>query len=62
MSAIMKHGLLYLYLIFSGSFPAFGQQLTPVLFKPVAASESQINFANVLHESSLLNIITYEYF
>jgi hypothetical protein len=39
----------------------FAQRLTPV-FKPVPNNEMGINFANVVKESSGLNIITYEYF
>ena len=49
-------------MLFLSSGAAFAQKPAPVLFKPVPPEETGINFANILKESPLLNIITYEYF
>lgn len=53
---------MYLHILVYLSFPAFAQKPPQALFKPVANTETGISFANVLTESPLLNIITYEYF
>jgi hypothetical protein len=58
----MKKGLLDLYILFFMSFSAFAQNPTPTLFKPVPNIETGINFANIVKESPVLNIISYEYF
>lgn len=58
----MKKELLYLGICLLLPCCVFSQQPTPTVFKPVPASESGINFANVLKESPNLNIIAYEYF
>ncbi|MEJ7738253.1 MAG: VCBS repeat-containing protein [Chitinophagaceae bacterium] len=58
----MKKGLLYLYILFFKSFSAFAQNPTPTVFKPVPNNETGIDFANVIKESPVLNIISYEYF
>jgi len=44
------------------SFSAFAQNPSPALFKPVPNNETGINFANIVKESPVLNIISYEYF
>jgi len=59
---MMKKGVSFLHLLFFISFSAFAQKPQPTLFKPIPATETGINFANVLKESPKLNIISYEYF
>src|SRR5882672_3599584 len=58
----MRKGLLYFYLTFFIFLTAVAQHPPSPIFKSVPSNETGINFANVLKESSALNIITYEYF
>ena len=58
----MKKGSQYLLLLLFMSCLAFAQKPTPTLFKTLSATETGVNFGNVLRESPGLNIITYEYF
>ncbi|MCC6288234.1 MAG: VCBS repeat-containing protein [Chitinophagaceae bacterium] len=54
----------FLYLLISALYPYIGlsQQFQSVSFQSVSQNESGINFANILKETPLLNIITYEYY
>jgi enediyne biosynthesis protein E4 len=52
--------LLWIF-VFAGIKVVSQQPRVPV-FKPVPASETQVNFANMLKETPNLNIITYEYY
>jgi hypothetical protein len=56
----MKKGLLNLYILFFTVFSAIAQP-QPVLFQSLPASETGIDFANVIRESPSFNIITFEY-
>src|SRR4030095_9519502 len=58
----MRMRLFYLFIFLLTSTSTFAQELLQPLFKLVPAAETGITFANVLKESPLLNIITYEYF
>ena len=60
MSVNMRKSFLLIFTLFS--VLSFAQSLPQVLFKPVPNNEVGITFANVVKESSELNIITYEYF
>jgi len=60
-NAIMRMRLFYLFILPLTSISTFGQELVQPLFKPVPNNETGINFANIIRESSELNIITYEY-
>ena len=55
-------GLLYFFLLSCLSFAVIAQKPPTALFKSLPASETGINFANIVKESPSLNIITYEYF
>jgi enediyne biosynthesis protein E4 len=59
---MMKKGILYLLLFCFLTVIAFAQKPKPVLFQSVSGNETGITFANVLKESPVLNIISYEYF
>lgn len=58
----MSKRVLSVYLLILVSTRAITQQSAQLFFKSVPASETGVSFANVLKESPLLNIITYEYF
>src|SRR5215213_10213937 len=57
----MRKGLPVLTLILS-SLIGLAQTPRKTLFKPVPSTESGVNFTNLLRESPVLNIITYEYY
>ena len=61
-TAYMKKGLLSLSVVLYLSSLAFAQKLRLPLFKPLPATETGIDFANVVKETPGLNIISYEYF
>src|SRR5215217_2302627 len=57
----MRKGLPVLPLILL-SLIGLAQTPRKTLFKPVPSTESGVNFTNLLRESPVLNIITYEYY
>src|SRR6185436_14735546 len=57
----MRMRLFYLFILLLTSISTLAQELVQPLFKPVPDKETGINFANIIRESSDLNIITYEY-
>src|SRR4030095_5561366 len=57
----MRMRLFYLFIFLLTSTSTFAQELLQPLFKLVPNKETGINFANIIRESSELNIITYEY-
>ena len=57
----MRKGLLCLPILLL-ALSALAQTPRKTLFKPVPSAESGVNFTNMLRESPVLNIITYEYY
>ena len=57
----MRKGLLCLPILLL-ALGALAQTPRKTLFKPVPSAESGVNFTNMLRESPVLNIITYEYY
>ena len=59
---MIKRGLLYLSSVFSVVGVALSQTPVPTSFQSIPATETGVNFSNIVKESPNLNIITYEYF